>query len=150
LLQHHADPNITNHIGNTPLHTYVKYGLLHKSYQELFLQKGANTNIRNNHGDTPLHLSIKCMNGHLSKLSKCNITVGYYAFIYQCLIDAGADPNIPDSNNVTPLNTACKYGTKRMVAELLYAGAVNVNNDDAPLHYMSDRFKIRQRNCIDF
>lgn len=44
--------------------------------------------------------------------------------VVQLLIDHGADVNIPDNNNVTPLQHAKKQGFKEIENILIAAGAV--------------------------
>ncbi|WP_300030972.1 ankyrin repeat domain-containing protein [uncultured Roseobacter sp.] len=52
-----------------------------------------------------------------------------YPETLQFILDAGADPNMPDANGFTPLSRAFLYGSTAAVAKLLQAGA----NPESPL-----------------
>lgn len=51
------DVNISNRLGNTPLHVAAIKG--HEEIARLLLEKGADTNIKNHSGNTPLQAAAK-------------------------------------------------------------------------------------------
>ncbi|MFO1445102.1 ankyrin repeat domain-containing protein [Bacillus sp. Bva_UNVM-123] len=106
-----ADPSITNRYGGTALIPASEHG-----YVDVIKELLTNTDIDVNHvndpGWTALLEAIILSNGD----EKQQQTV-------QLLIDHGADVNIPDSHNVTPLQHARGKGFKKIEQVLLKAGA---------------------------
>ncbi|MDM5331594.1 ankyrin repeat domain-containing protein [Neobacillus sp. CF12] len=106
-----ADPSITNRYGGTALIPASEHG-----YVDVIKELITNTDIDINHindlGWTALLEAIILNNGD----EKQQQTV-------QLLIDYGADVNIPDHNNVTPLQHARDKGLKEIENILLKAGA---------------------------
>lgn len=106
-----ADPSITNRYGGTALIPASEHG-----YIDVIKELLTNTDIDINHindlGWTALLEAIILNNGD----EKQQQTV-------QLLINHGADVNIPDHNNVTPLQHARKKGFKEIENILLKAGA---------------------------
>lgn len=106
-----ADPSITNRYGGTALIPASEHG-----YVDVIKELLTNTDIDINHindlGWTALLEAIILNNGD----EKQQQTV-------QLLIDHGADVNIPDHNNVTPLQHARKKSFKEIENILLKAGA---------------------------
>lgn len=106
-----ADPSLTNRYGGTALIPASEHG-----YIDVIKELLTNTDIDINHindlGWTALLEAIILNNGD----EKQQQTV-------QLLIDHGADVNIPDHNNVTPLQHARKKGFKEIENILLKAGA---------------------------
>lgn len=106
-----ADPSITNRYGGTALIPASEHG-----YVDVIKELLTNTDIDINHindlGWTALIEAIILNNGD----EKQQQTV-------QLLINHGADVNIPDHNNVTPLQHARKKGFKEIENILLKAGA---------------------------
>ncbi|MFJ5762696.1 ankyrin repeat domain-containing protein [Neobacillus sp. NPDC093182] len=108
-----ADPSITNRYGGTALIPASEHG-----YVDIIKELLTNTNIDINHindlGWTALLEAIILNNGD----EKQQQTV-------QLLIDHGADVNIPDHNNVTPLQHARQKGFKEIENILLKAQRKN-------------------------
>jgi uncharacterized protein len=106
-----ADPSITNRYGGTALIPASEHG-----YVDVIKELLTNTDIDINHindlGWTALLEAIILNNGD----EKQQQTV-------QLLIDYGADVNIPDHNNVTPLQHAREKGFKEIENILLKVGA---------------------------
>nr|WP_263325217.1 ankyrin repeat domain-containing protein [Neobacillus sp. Marseille-Q6967] len=106
-----ANPFLTNRYGGTALIPASEHG-----YVDVIKELLTNTDIDVNHvnhlGWTALLEAIILNNGN----EKQKQTV-------QLLIDHGADVNIPDNNNVTPLEHAHKEGFKEIEQILLQAGA---------------------------
>ncbi|ASS96814.1 ankyrin repeat domain-containing protein [Peribacillus simplex] len=106
-----ADPSITNRYGGTALIPASEHG-----YVEVIKELLTNTDIDVNHvndlGWTALLEAIILNNGD----GKQQQTV-------QLLVDHGADVNIPDNNNVPPLQHAREKGFKEIEQILLSAGA---------------------------
>jgi ankyrin repeat protein len=68
-------------------------------------------NHRSNHGDTALHVGVKASNG------------GSHLEVLKLLLDEGADPNIPDNEGNTPLDTAIKNKNDEVISLLKSYGA---------------------------
>ncbi|MEK4029875.1 ankyrin repeat domain-containing protein [Pseudobacillus sp. FSL P4-0506] len=106
-----ADPTITNRYGGTALIPASEHGYV-DVVKELLTKTDIDVNHVNNLGWTALMEAIVLNNGD----KKQQQTI-------QLLIDHGADVNIPDKNNVTPLEHARKNGFKEIESILLKAGA---------------------------
>lgn len=106
-----ADPTITNRYGGTALIPASEHGYV-DVVKELLTHTDIDVNHVNNLGWTALLEAIILNNGDKEQQQ----TV-------QLLIDHGADVNIPDKNNVTPLQHAREKGFKEIVKILLKAGA---------------------------
>ncbi len=63
----------------------------------LLLQKGAKPNFQNVDGDTVLHISVGWRFQEMEDFR-------------EELLQAGANPNLPDKQGLTPFIQACKYG----------------------------------------
>ena len=85
LLTHGADPNVTIHIQDTPLHRAVERDLPYDV--ELLLANGADPDTINLSGVTPVHCAV--MHGRTK--------------ILELLLDYGANPNAKDGAGHTPL-----------------------------------------------
>jgi uncharacterized protein len=106
-----ADPSITNRYGGTALIPASEHGYV-DIIKVLLTNTDTDVNHVNNLGWTALLEAIILNNGD----EKQQQTV-------QLLIDYGADVNIPDKNNVTPLHHAREKGFKEIEQILLKAGA---------------------------
>ncbi|MDQ0976559.1 ankyrin repeat protein [Neobacillus niacini] len=105
-----ADPSITNRYGGTALIPASEHGYV-DVIKELLTNTDMDINHINDLGWTALLEAIILNNGD----EKQQQTV-------QLLIDHGADVNIADHNNVTPLQHAQKKGFKEIENILLKAG----------------------------
>jgi ankyrin repeat protein len=105
LIEQGADPDETDHFGNTALHL----GLAYPDMIELLLASGADVNARNAMGNTPLHLAVKDRRA------------------VETLLSAGAMVNARNGLNKTPLHYAMRQGTSAyslsIVEVLIRAGA---------------------------
>lgn len=106
-----ADPSITNRYGGTALIPASEHGYV-DVIKELLTNTDTDVNHVNDLGWTALLEAIILNDGD----EKQQQTV-------QLLIDYGADVNIPDKNNVTPLQHAREEGFKEIEQILLKAGA---------------------------
>ena len=131
-------------IGNfTPLHVAANYGYV--DILETLIKGGADVDCQDAAGNTPLILTARLRHYSAMKalinagcdLNKIN-NEGYTALHYAChkagghqiLLDAGADPNICDKNNISPLIIAASEGFDAVVKALLAAKCdVNIAND---------------------
>lgn len=96
--------------GNTPLILTAR--ARHYIAMKALIQAGCDLNKTNNDGYTALHFACHKAGGH------------------QILLDAGADPNICDKNNISPLIIAASEGFDSVVKALLDAKCdVNIAND---------------------
>ncbi|MFK2826804.1 ankyrin repeat domain-containing protein [Bacillus sp. B190/17] len=106
-----ADPTITNRYGGTALIPASEHGYV-DVIKALLTATDIDVNHVNNLGWTALMEAIVLNNGDKKQQQAI-----------QLLIDHGADVNIPDKNNVTPLEHAQKNGFKEIESILLKAGA---------------------------
>lgn len=106
-----ADPSITNRYGGTALIPASEHGYV-DVIKELLTKTDMDINHVNDLGWTAMLEAIILNNGD----GKQQQTV-------QLLIDHGADVNIPDKNNVTPLQHAREKGFKEIEHILVKAGA---------------------------
>jgi ankyrin repeat protein len=146
LLQHGADPNLTNRQRFTPLHAACVNGF--DNCVKVLLQHSADPNItETEHGVTPLYIAglkgyDKCMALLLQHGANANITekIDNRTPLYQCcnkgfdtcvtlLLQHGADHSITTNKEVlTPLHIACHCGYDKCVAILLLQQDIDVNN----------------------
>lgn len=110
LIDHHANLEARNHIGETPLHRACWMSL--KDHAALLIEAGANIHTPSGSGLTPLHLAVTR-----------NATD-----ICQMLIDKGADINSTNQFAETPLRQAANYD-RTEVAELLIANGAYIEPD---------------------
>ncbi|WP_394138951.1 ankyrin repeat domain-containing protein [Cytobacillus oceanisediminis] len=106
-----ADPAIMNRYGGTALIPASEHGHI-DAIKELLTKTDIDVNHINDLGWTALLEAIILNDGNVKQQQ----TV-------QMLIDHGADVNIPDRNNVTPLQHAREKGLKEIEQILLTAGA---------------------------
>lgn len=106
-----ADPTITNRYGGTALIPASEHGYV-DVIKELLTKTDIDVNHVNDLGWTALMEAIVLNNGGERQQQAI-----------QLLIDHGADVNIPDRNNVTPLQHARENGFKEIEQILLTAGA---------------------------
>lgn len=106
-----ADPTITNRYGGTALIPAAEHGYI-DVVEVLLTQTKIDVNHVNNLGWTALLEAIILNNGNKSQQEAV-----------QLLIEHGADVNIADHDNVTPLQHAREKGFKEIEAILLTAGA---------------------------
>ena len=110
-IQAGADPTIVNHYGGTALIPAAEHGHV-EVIEELLNDTTINVNHVNLLGWTALMEAIVLNNGNPIQRT-----------VVQLLIDHGADVNIPDNDNVTPLQHAKKQGFKEIENILIEAGA---------------------------
>jgi ankyrin repeat protein len=105
LIEQGADPDETDHFGNTALHLALAYPAM----ITLLLESGANVNAKNALGNTPLHLAVKDRQA------------------VETLLAAGAKVNVRNGLDKTPLLYAMRQGTSpyylSIVEILIRAGA---------------------------
>ena len=120
LLDHGADVNIQDSVGETSLHYAAENSFVEMT--QLLLKAGANLNIQNNQGRTPLYCGfssnfmniiellgsesqgdIQIDDDNFYSIPKSDDTYMRFIEIVKLLIVYGADVNIHDKQNITPL-----------------------------------------------
>ncbi len=104
----HANPEIRNTSGNTPLDEAVRRGR-NASVAVLLRFKADANRVRESDGRGPLHEA--CIQG--------------YARLIPMLVEAGADPTLEDRSGQTPLDLALDYGNLDAVKALYQLAATN-------------------------
>lgn len=118
LLESGANPEITLYNGTSPMHVACIYSL---DLVKLLSKYPALINIKNGAGDTPLHFSTK-----LEKEDLENDDIIHH------LLNAGADPCVPNRNNETALSSALKgYLLKDDTISYLIEMAKEINTQDS-------------------
>lgn len=110
-IQAGANPTILNRYGGTALIPAAEHGHV-EVIEELLSNTDIDVNHVNHLGWTALMEAIVLNNGNPTQQT-----------VIQRLIEHGADVNIPDQNNVTPLQHAKQRGFKEIEQILLAAGA---------------------------
>ena len=144
---HDADINQRDQEGNTVLHAVLNPRYSIKTIQKL-LNAGADINARNSNGDTPLLVLLQQLNSILHPGSddpdyipfpdsseekniqhtECDAE-SFFTEAIPLLLNAGADVNICNNHDDTPLIIACRYGGSTIQKMLIAAGA-DVNYRD--------------------
>lgn len=147
IFSHDADINQKDQDGNTVLHNALKHRCSIKTIQRL-LNAGADVNARNHDGDTPLLVLLQQLNSVLLPGSddpdyfpfpasseeksiqhtECDAE-SFFTEAIPLLLNAGADVNICNNHDDTPLIIACRYGGSTIQKMLIAAGA-DVNYRD--------------------
>merc|ERR1712029_50259 len=130
LLDHGANVNVKDKVNATPLHIALREGVMGSKIAKLLIEKGAKVNVIGGIMErTPLHQA--CTNGNEATI--------------QLLLDHGANVNVEDNENITPLHVALRervIGSDRncsRIAKLLIEKGANVNAvggvlERTPLH----------------
>lgn len=103
-LEHGADVASTNRFGGTALIPASEHG--HVSTVEILIAAGVPLDHVNNLGWTALHEAIVLGSGGPDHVR-----------VVRALLDAGADPTLPDGNGVAPRDLAISHGHANIVAE---------------------------------
>jgi ankyrin repeat protein len=106
LLEHGADPNAPDGLGQTPLHRACSVGGK-VEHLRLLLQRGADVNAATPTGSTPLMMATN---------------LGLHDTV-AALLEFSADPNRADIRGSTPLHWACARGFGPIARQLLSAHA---------------------------
>ena len=150
LLEANADPNLRNFLMSTSLHYACILGNL--AIINRILKAKANPNVLNTKGSTPLLSTLNarrtCTGERLMFLATglpelerekfLKVQTNTYEVV-DILLNANADPDIPNEDNITPLHAAAENGRTNVVARLLKANAKpniqTITQGVAPLHY---------------
>lgn len=147
IFRHDADINQKDQDGNVILHDVLKHRCSIKTIQRL-LNAGADVNARNHDGSTPLLVLLQQLNSVLHPGSddpdyipfpdsseekniqhtECDAE-SFFTEAIPLLLNAGADVNICNNHDDTPLIIACRYGGSTIQKMLIAAGA-DVNYRD--------------------
>ena len=138
-----ADVNTKDEEESTPLHYAASQGFAHEEIAELLIDKGADVNAKNNKGITPLDVAITRHWTHIADLLRKHggkagaedsihvaARIGNIKAVREHL-DDGADVNVRDEDESTPLHQAAFYGYVKTTELLVDKGAdVNAQMDD--------------------
>lgn len=143
LLESGCSVNFRAGTQSAPLHVAARSG--NTDIVDLLIESGASVNTKDSVGNTPLILSaLNSQYGVMKSLIKagCDINManneGLTALHYAChkargfqqLLDAGADPDVRDKSNITPLFMAATEGFDGVVKALVERKCdVNIAND---------------------
>ncbi|XP_041354835.1 ankyrin repeat, PH and SEC7 domain containing protein secG-like [Gigantopelta aegis] len=163
LLEANSSVNARGNGKNTPLHVAAKMG--YDDCLEMLVSRGASVNARDSDGCTALIHAVKNKQYNALRLlleSSCNVNqadkqgrtalhhAAQRAMAIEQLLAFGADPNICDIDNNTPLLLAATEGFSVVVRLLARANCdVNIANASVrrtPLHILSLK---GHADCID-
>ncbi|MDP0589953.1 MAG: ankyrin repeat domain-containing protein [Candidatus Endonucleobacter bathymodioli] len=124
LLNMTSDINHADFVGNTLLHHAIIQGNIDAMRALLELDADINVDIANNYGTTPLHHTILYQ---LHYTPNNNVTMEENTYIKKhrtiqmlnILVNKGADVNIANNNNLTPLHTAASFSSIETIKILL-------------------------------
>ncbi len=139
LLENGADAKYKTDTGLTVLHYCGLFGLF--QLIPLFAQYGADPNAQTTkEGITPLHNAVRSMHGNDQTIT--------------ALLEAGANPDIPDKKGLTPINIAIAKGKESAVRILgNYVGIVEFNapnTNSGPLYNALLTDEIGEGNILGF
>jgi hypothetical protein len=116
--------NQTDSSGQTPLHIAVDLG--HRNCVDLLLLHGANPNSVDNDGTSVLQTAVMssfCPDldsfSDVASADYSNVAVGDFRQLLISLLEAGADPDIADSDGATARSTAVSEG-KEWILNLIH------------------------------
>ena len=149
--------NITDSMGNTPLHHSIKYECI-ESVTILVRAPGCDVNLANFKGETPLIAACKYNNSPIVQLlvatERCDLNAsnnegntalhisvsggGQFEMV-QCLLQSDrCDPNVFNISGYTPLHIVCHRGDIPLLEALVADKRCDLNiqddNDDTALH----------------
>ncbi|KAL6595394.1 hypothetical protein ACP70R_047734 [Stipagrostis hirtigluma subsp. patula] len=124
LLEASANVNVTDKYGNSPLHIAIERG--YTEAVSLLISHGAAVNTRCESGEYPLQIAVRNRDINMLKLllehESIDVNIdtartalamaaadGFYDGI-NCLLEAGANPNIPNENGYVPVEIAASRG----------------------------------------
>ena len=148
--------NITDRMGNTPLHHSIKYECI-ESVTILVEAPGCDVNLANLKGETPLIVACKYSNSAIVQVlvasERCDLntadsegnTALHIAVIricmenIQCLLASDrCDPNVINKSGCTALHIACRHGVIPLLEALVADKRCDLNiqdgNGDTALH----------------
>ena len=126
LLEHGAEVDGEDYLGDTPLIIAIRWGRAEPA--QVLIAAGADVNrlpySPDNDANTQLHMVIK---------SK-RFDPGHKLPLIQRMIDAGADVNTPNTVGDTPLLTAVRYGTDQSADSAAIIGMLRAAGADVGAH----------------
>lgn len=137
LLDAGASPHTTNLYGYTPLHWAARHGCL--SLAQILVSRGAIVLVQNVDGDTPLHLAaangkeyiidyfgslgISMNVTNKRKMTPLHMVIHRQTETINMLVKYGADVNVRDDEDWTPLHQAAYYNRVKSFLALIASGA---------------------------
>ncbi|XP_041351820.1 serine/threonine-protein phosphatase 6 regulatory ankyrin repeat subunit B-like [Gigantopelta aegis] len=167
LLQNGADPNTKDEMGNSPLHSAVNRDCL--DLVKALVEMKVNLNVKDQDGNYPLHIAAKdkswliVFNKSLGKMCltqacllnleeysvkdvQCSLGKHYTSEMVEYLLSQGADPNVYNDENDSPLHFAVNTDSLDTVKALVKHGAnLNTVNEGGktPLHNAAENKSLK-------
>ena len=127
----HADVNLPDSKGNTPLSRACRNFSMSVSSYLLCEISDLDVNIANKDGNTALHLTVWCSKDNKTQLHKACNRGGDVTEVSRLVYEEGHKVNVQDNHGNTPLHLACSYGRSDIVETLMLAGAnETITNDE--------------------
>ena len=138
LLDAGADPNATDRYGSSALHVAARAGS--PEIIALLVAAGAEVNGRTDVGTSPIHVAVSSVPYYVTGDSS-QVRTGSWRLRAAALLEAGADPNLPDAEGDTPLHLAAQEVDTALVSLLATAGAdLNARNDSGETPLLTARY----------
>ena len=138
LLDAGADPNATDRYGSSALHVAARAGT--PEVIALLVAAGAEVNGQTEVGTSPIHIAVSSVPFDLTG-DDPQVQTGSWRLRAAALLEAGADPNLPDAEGDTPLHFTAQEVDTALVSLLSTAGAdLNARNERGETPLLTARY----------
>lgn len=144
-IKHRASVNNRDEYGDFPLILALDIVDFDVKFEivKLLIKNGASINDQNGSGDTPL---ISAINNIYHDNTRSDVVK-----LIKFLLDHGANPNIKNFNEISPLHITCNITNPIEIMRLLLQHGANVNeqnyNGDTPLHIIT--INANNKKCFE-